>query len=162
MKIRPFTHADAGAALHIESWRDAYRGLLPDDYLVDGVAEDLNRQWQDARPRPCDVVLIAETDEVVGFIAVWCRPDAFIENLHVRPGVRSGGIGEALMAAAAGRLMDLGQSSAHLWVFEANARALGFYERLGGVRSACEVKTVHGNSLTSVKIVWNDLSVLAG
>ena len=66
------------------------------------------------------------------------------------------------MATATRRLVSLGHSSAHLWVFEANSRALSFYERLGGVRSAREVKTVHGNSLASVKVVSDDLSVLAG
>ena len=163
LRIRPASPRDlqAIAAIHAASWKDAYRGILPDLYLRQGAAIDLERHWQTVEVRPDDVVLVAEDDGIAGFIAVWCRPEPFIDNLHVDPARRSRGLGRALMEAAAARLMQMGRSTACLWVLEENRRALAFYEQLGGVRLETANKLVFGHPLPSVKVQWSDLSVLA-
>ena len=129
MEIRAAHRGDFSqiAAVQIASWRDAYRGLLPEDYLADRVADDLRGHWKAAEIGPEDVVLVAEDGgAIIGFIAVWCRPEALIDNLHVLPGRRSGGLGRRLMAAAADCLVGKGKRSAHLWVLQANDRAKAF------------------------------------
>ncbi len=163
VRIRPAGLHDlqAIAAIHAASWKDAYQGILPDDYLRQGVEADLERHWQTVEIRPDDVVLVAEDNGIAGFIAVWCRQEPFIDNLHVDPARRSQGLGRALMAAAAAHLLGAGQSTAHLWVLEANRRALALYERLGGVRVETADKAVFGHSLPGIKVQWSDLSILA-
>ena len=95
MQIRPAEASDMDtvAALHAASWRASYRGMLPDAYLDNEVGDDVQRQWQGAVIAPNDVVLVASDPNIVGFIAVWCRPDPFIDNLHVDPQRRSEGVG---------------------------------------------------------------------
>ncbi len=51
--------------------------------------------------------------------------------IYVDPEAQRRGVGRALMAAATRGLADRGFREAVLWVFEANAPARAFYERLG-------------------------------
>jgi ribosomal protein S18 acetylase RimI-like enzyme len=160
--IRHAQPCDRGsiAAVQAESWRDAYAGLLPKEYLTGRLAQDLERHWSRVDIQPGDVVLVAEEDRVVGFVAVWCRPEPFVDNLHVKPAQRSRGVGSALMRAAARELIRQNQSSASLWVLESNRRALRFYERLGGVCSGRATKNLFGHELESLRVVWSDLTLI--
>lgn len=163
MEIRPAHQEDLStiAAIQVASWRDAYSGLLPADYLADQVQLDLEAHWAQQEILPQDVVLIADTaDGPVGFIAVWCRPSAFIDNLHVLPPLRSRGIGATLMRAAAARLVALGHATAYLWVFERNKAAIRLYERLGAVQTGRERKTFFGQGVPSVRMEWRDLATI--
>lgn len=163
MHIRPMQAGDAIAVaeLHTASWRDVYRGMLPDDYLANSVEIDLHERWTKIDIQPDDHVLVAEDDGITGFIAVWVRPDPFIDNLHVHPAMRSMQIGKKLMQTAAERLMANGHRSVYLWVLEKNTRARDFYERLGGQVTERIEKDIFGNNAMHEKIEWADLSVLS-
>ncbi|MGH6900454.1 MAG: GNAT family N-acetyltransferase [Geminicoccaceae bacterium] len=163
MNIRPANDEDrtAIAAVHAASWQDAYRGILSDAYLEDRVTADRSRHWREIEMRPDDVVIVADDGGVIGFIAIWCRPDPYIDNLHVLPGLRSKGVGGKLMVAAAEELLRRGKSTAYLWVFEQNRRAVRFYESLGGVVVARVMQPTVGHDLPDLKVVWSDLSVIA-
>ena len=65
------------------------------------------------------------------------------------------------MAAAARCLLKRGKSTAFLWVFEENRRAVAFYERLGGKRTDRMTKPVFGNDVVQVKLEWTDLAELS-
>lgn len=162
MKIRHATQSDLQeiAAIHIESWQDAYTDVLPAEFLNGQINRDFVRQWSEIDIQNEDIVLVAEEDSIIGFIAVWCRPTPFIDNLHVRPSQRSRKIGSALMRAAARELIDRGHKSAYLWVFESNEEAIRFYERLGGIKKEQSIKTVFGYDVKSRKIEWTELSVI--
>ena len=101
-----------------------------------------------------------EEDSLVGFIAVWCRPIPFIDNLHVSPSHRSKKVGSALIKAIAKELINKGHKSGYLWVFESNEKAIRFYERLGGIRKEQARKTVFGYEVPSRKIEWDDLAII--
>lgn len=168
--IRDAAPADrwAIAALHLASWRVAYRGILDDDYL-DGRAEAEGRAlWQArmARRDPPGFVLLAEADEaLLGFVAVsrGTEPgfDVTIDNLHVDPDRRGGGIGRALLGAAARRLAGEGARSACLWLFDGNAAAGRFYAALGGTAADRGIDAFSGMRIPHTRIVWDDLAALA-
>lgn len=163
MDIRPAKQDDLPviASIHAMSWRDAYAGVLPADYLRSQVQQDLQAYWEQREILPQDVVLVADTpDGPVGFIAVWCRPAPFIDNLHVLPSMRSRGIGAALMEAAAGQLIARGHTTAYLWVFERNEAAIRFYQRLGAAKGRQEVKEVRGHKVPSLRLEWSDLRAI--
>lgn len=160
MNIRNATRSDLEklAALHADSWKDAYRGVLPQEFLagqIDGLFSDY---WKNIEILKDDIVLVAENHELGGFAAVWCRPDPFIDNLHVRPDLRSKNIGSALMRALVEKLIENGHKTAYLWVFESNVKAVKFYHRLGGIQKERSVKDVFGLKVPSIKIEWDDLS----
>jgi len=164
MKIRHATKSDLHdiAAVHIESWKDVYTDVLPAEFLNGQINRDFLQHWSEIDIQTEDIVLVAEELSIVGFIAVWCRPTPFIDNLHVRPSQRSKKVGSALMRAAARELISRGHQTAYLWVFESNQKAIRFYERFGGVRKEKAIKTVFGYDVLSRKIEWAELSVICG
>ena len=148
------------AAIQAESWRDTYSGVLPEEYLADQVTEDLKRHWKEVEIQKDDVVLVAEDNGIIGFIAIWCRPDPLIDNLHVKPSKRSKGVGSTLMKSATQQLIHKGHKTAHLWVVANNERAIRFYERLGGVCTGRKLKNLLKHEVLNVKIVWSDISII--
>ena len=162
MKIRRAIQSDLQdiAAIHIESWKNAYSDDLPVEFMAGQIDKELDRHWNDINIQDEDIVLVAEENSLVGFIAVWCRPVPFIDNLHVRPSQRSKKIGSALMRAVAEELVQKGHKTGYLWVFESNQKAVRFYERLGGIVKEQSVKNVFGYDIVSRKIEWDDLSAI--
>jgi ribosomal protein S18 acetylase RimI-like enzyme len=162
MKIRRARQSDLQniAAIHIESWKSSYPDVLPAEFLADKIDREFTQHWEDIVILHEDIVLVAEENSIVGFVAAWCRPTPFIDNLHVRPSQRSKKIGSTLMKAVAEELISRGHKTAYLWVFESNAKAIRFYERLGGVQKEQSRKTVFENDVPSRKIEWDDLTTI--
>jgi ribosomal protein S18 acetylase RimI-like enzyme len=154
--IRPATVADADdiAALHAASWRSAYRGIFKDGTLGPSLDGERREHWR--------AVLIADGQ---GFIAVWAAGDtgfgAYVDNLHVRPDRRSGGLGRRLLGAAMQRVATRGERRAYLWVFDANTRAIDFYRRLGGEIVEQGLDEVDGQPVRHSRIAWSDTARLA-
>lgn len=148
------------AAVQTDSWQDTYAGVLPAEYLANQVPQDLKRHWDEVEIQPEDLVLVADGEGVAGFIAIWCRPDPYIENLHVKPALRSQKLGSALMKSAARHLIQRGHESAYLWVVQSNQRAIRFYEKHGGVQTVRQVNNHFGYEMPCIKIEWTDLSVI--
>jgi len=162
IKIRPATESDLQdiISIHVESWKDAYADVLPAEFIAGQLHRELARHWRETEIQNQDIVLVAEQDSLVGFIAVWCRPIPFIDNLHVRPSLRSKKIGSALMKAVAQELTQKEYKKAYLWVFESNEKAIRFYERLGGTQKEQGPKNIFGYEVPSRKIEWDDLATI--
>ena len=141
--IRPATEADAAsvAAIHVASWRDAYAGILSAEFLNGPIEADRLAVWsqrlQDRRSAQLVDIACDLAGQPFGFVCGYRDSDprwgSLIDNLHVLPQSRGGGVGERLLRGAARQLAANGADSGlHLWVFEANVAALRFYQRLGG------------------------------
>ncbi len=152
----------ACAALQAESWRDAYRGLFPDDWLDGGIEADLAEAWEANPPAGGDFVISAWAgDALAGFALVRMREDAgYVEHLHVRPILRDAGVAEALMRETAARLAASGRDAMWLWAFERNTRELAFFERLGARRSGGAVNTIFGHRVPCIRLAWDSLAPL--
>ena len=141
VELRDAEPADAPAiaVVVVESWRVAYRGLLPDDVLAGLSVGERERQWSDslaARPPHTRVVVAALGDAIVGFAATGPplmaddRADPTLGDLYalyLEPEVWRRGIGTQLHAAALDRLRSCGFTHAGLWVLDTNERAIRFY-----------------------------------
>ena len=163
MPIRRARRDDLGpiADLQTQSWRGTYGGSYPPEFLADQLPKLLAEQWAVVKLDDKDLVLVAEEDGGLdGFIAVRIDPLPYIANLHVRPDLRSAGLGRRLMAAAAEALIAGGHHTAHLLVVVDNARAIAFYERLGGVCGEPFDTEFHGHPLRACKITWDDLGAI--
>lgn len=147
-------------AIHIESWQDAYADVFPAAFLTGCITRVLEKHWKEIEIQQDDILLVATEGSIVGFAAVWCRPHPFIDNLHVKPLQRSQSIGTKLMQAVAQDLIHKGHHTAYLWVFEENANAVRFYERLGGIPKESAIKNVFGHDVPSRKIEWDDRSLV--
>lgn len=176
MRTIQFTEAQASdadivAALHAESWRSAYVGMLPDDYLADLVLADRRHLWTErmkaAKPERRLVLLAKLEGQLAGFVCVLLDEEpawgARLDNLHVRPDLKGRGLGRSLMAEAAEWVMRQAPGSRmHLMVYEANEPARRFYETLGGeLAERHEEDAPGGSRLVALRYVWSDLNGLA-
>ncbi len=134
---------DAGdiARVLVESWRATYRGMLPDRYLAAMDVRDYEERWTTTLEDPYQrsaVFVVEERDRVVGFASCGRerdgdrRYDGELYAIYLREEVQGLGHGRALAEAAAAALAVRGMTSMVAWVLRDNARARGFYERLGG------------------------------
>ena len=158
--------AAAIARLHTQSWREVYRGILPDTYLDHAVVGERLAHWSAVLAAPgCGFVLVAcHGDDIPGFIAVSRdgEPgyDAVIDSLHVATAWRGRGLGRRLMGHAAARLLADGATSVCLRVFDANTDALRFYRRLGGRPDGTGIDPFACAHMPDTRIGWHDLAAL--
>lgn len=129
------------AQVHVDSWRHAYRGVLPDEYLDRLSVDDREAMWLGAfaDPDPKSGALVAEVGgRIVGFASFSPSRDEDVRDrtgevpaIYVEPSSLGTGVGRELFRAAAERLRDAGFTRATLWVLEANTSARRFYEKAG-------------------------------
>ena len=166
-KLRDATPDDVAliARLHTESWRTAYDAILSPDFLADGIEADRLRTWSErfAAPNPAQRVTVGLLGEQsMGFVCTFLDEDpqwgALVDNLHVVPAAKGKGLGARLLRSAAAWVSQTrpGQGL-HLWVYEANAPAAAFYDRMGG--EAVE-RALHdnpgGGGAPAIRYAWPD------
>jgi ribosomal protein S18 acetylase RimI-like enzyme len=153
------------AELHATSWQSAYRGFLSDAYLDTDVPVERLRVWQArlAQPSERQYVLLAEQGDVlVGFVCVLHDAEpawgAYLDNLHVRPGLTGQGLGGRLLIRALQWVArtEPGQAM-HLLVLAGNTAARRFYERHGGQLVETLAKVMpDGTTPTVCRYLWRD------
>lgn len=143
--VRRARPADVGelARVNVAAWRDAYRGIVPDEFL-DGM--DVARReagwarWV-AMPEPDAVFVAVDEPRVAAYAAVCAAheesdrhpelPTGQLAAIYADPVAWGSGAGHAVHEAALAGLAECGFRHAVLWVFEDNKRARRFYERHG-------------------------------
>jgi ribosomal protein S18 acetylase RimI-like enzyme len=153
VRLRRATTDDAAAIarVHVETWRDAYRGQLPQAFL-DALDPSVRAVfWRDtiaaATPDRCPWVAYVRS-AIAGFISVGPSRDDDADTamgevyaIYVNPPCWGRGVGRQLMAHGQRDLRSHGYGTATLWVLAGNERAIRFYEadgwrRDGGERTA--------------------------
>ncbi|MCW6509062.1 GNAT family N-acetyltransferase [Lichenifustis flavocetrariae] len=138
--------AEAIAAVHDASWRDAYRGIIPGRELERMVARRGPRWWRTAILRGTRLCVL-DFDDTIGGYASYGRNrvpslpfGGEIFEIYLAPEFQGLGFGKRLFKAARRDLAEHGYMSVLVWALADNDRALAFYERLGGriVRKAEE------------------------
>ncbi|MCU0591435.1 MAG: GNAT family N-acetyltransferase [Desulfobacterales bacterium] len=170
--FRPADASDSAAiaGLHSASWRRAYRGILPDSYLDGEIAQERLELWENrllSSGMNRRLVLLAESaSDLAGFVCILldAEPEwgACLDNLHVRPDSHRRGLGRLLFAEATRWLMSKEPGwPLHLWVFEANPAARGFYDRFGGEVVTRKIKRMPGGAeIASLRYLWRDTQTL--
>jgi ribosomal protein S18 acetylase RimI-like enzyme len=160
--------ADAIERVRTDTWRDAYRGVVPDKVL-DRLAYDATRRRAYMSALPADqFVLVAEGDGAVVGFCVGGRSrtpdDPFageVYAIYVLPEQHGRGIGRALLQRAAQELLDRGLASMLIWVLRENAPSRRFYERMGGVHLRDEDRELEDIRITESGYGWDDIRPLA-
>lgn len=171
MNIREATIADAPAIahVHLDSWRNTYRGLVSDEFLDGLRLEDRVKRWEqrlrDGESGEFVFVAIDVGGDVIAFGSGGPErtghPDYKGElwALHVAKEYQGIGLGRQLLCEVAKRLRGMGIDSLMLWVIKGNPYA-GFYEKLGGVYVTERVEEFAGGSAEEIAYGWPDSSPL--
>lgn len=179
--------ARAIARVHVECWRSAYAGIIPDRVMVDMSVDDKASFWRGMvlRSGTREAVLVASVSdaggrsgEIVGFAS--CGPadrrssgggpgggglagfDGEVHTLYVLPDWQEQGLGRALLSSGFRALKRAGFSSAFVWVLAQNPSRF-FYEAMGGHRIGERAESLWGVELPEIAYGWPDLeAALAG
>ena len=171
VEIRRAAVADipAIARVHVDVWRSAYRGIVPDAYL-DGLAyEGRERMWRSVLGEYADrhVAYVADhgAEGVIGFALGGDTEepgfDAELMAIYVLDRFQQRGIGRRLVAAVAADLAARGERSLVLWVLADNP-SRRFYEAIGGRLVRSKMEEIGSARLEEVAYAWEALSTLAG
>ena len=162
MKIRTAGVQDLETVsrIHALSWKTAYRGILPDDFL-----NQLSyRRWvaplKDMMEQGLEIRVIEEEEKPFGCITFSAaRDQAFagwgeIVSFHLLLEARGKGYGRLLIQDAVRQLKEKGYSKIYLWVLEKNERARRFYEKNGFSASGAYLDdNIGGKSLKELQYV---------
>ncbi|MEZ0507418.1 N-acetyltransferase family protein [Pseudomonas sp. Env-44] len=141
------TDAKAIAQVHIRSWQDAYRDLMPAQFLS-GLQVTLARReahWARSLASGESTVWVAEVgQQIVGWISVGASRDedavqanaGEVMAIYVLAEHWHSGVGLALWNAGLQDLLAQGYERLTLWVLAGNERAIRFYRRAGCVEGA--------------------------
>ena len=143
--IRSAIEADVPhvAEIHMASWRDAYRGVIPDAVIDARTVEGATAMWSANLakfPGNLTVAQIAD-GQIAGFSCAGSVTDHErsgpyefeVYALHVRPDLRRKGVGAALLDHTITRArVELGMRSLIVWTLDDLHLSRRFYEREGG------------------------------
>jgi GNAT superfamily N-acetyltransferase len=166
--IRFATLKDAAAiaAVHVDTWRSTYAGIVPDAYLSSLSIDQRARYWQGLlsdNQRPSSILVAEMENKVVGFACAGPERTGDVEHkgeiyaLYLLPEHQSQGLGRGLFLAAMDCLIWSGLGSLLVWVLVDNPHR-GFYEKLGGARVRSRVVEVGGVPLTEVAYGWRTIA----
>jgi ribosomal protein S18 acetylase RimI-like enzyme len=141
MDIRHATTSDANAIaeVHVATWRDAYRGHMPDAILD---ALDVSQRadfWHRTLSAEHSVIVATQDSTITGFCSLIASRDedavpgsvAEIAALYVRSRHWRCGVARALCSHVFEAAASAGYSSITLWVIASNSRAIDFYTAVG-------------------------------
>ena len=169
--IRRATVHDAPeiARVNLDTWRVAYRGLLPTAYL-DKLSLAKGEQAQREHLAMPDQArfLAVSPQKALGFSAVGRNRvpvegfDGELYGLYVRPAFQRLGLGSRLFGASVQWLKDEGYRSMIVWVLKDNPARV-FYEEAGGrPLPTTRMRMFSGTRMMEVSYGWDDLSRLTG
>jgi RimJ/RimL family protein N-acetyltransferase len=132
--------AAAIAAVHVASWKAAYRGILPDEYLDQLTTADRLPWWStrlEGAPARGELTLVIEDDTgaVCGFATTGDDNGtvALLGAIYLLPEAWGRTLGQELHRGVLERLAAQGYEQVRLWVHPDNVRARRFYEAAGYV-----------------------------
>jgi ribosomal protein S18 acetylase RimI-like enzyme len=171
VSIRAAVVADAAAvaAVHQQSWRTTYAGILPEDFILANAGRKSEARWHSrlARAGPGEATWVVERHgEIVGFANCGDARhrleglEAEIYALYVVQACQRRGLGRRLVRECARHFVRQGQFGFYLWVLKAN-RARMFYEAMGGVEIGEKSERLGPeHSFAQVAYGWHDLAAL--
>ena len=172
IRIREADPIDAGAIarVHVDTWRTAYAGILPAEFLAGLSYADREQMWQQdlTADRPATSMLVAETHggEIVGFAYgaperegnLLYRGELFA--IYVLKGHQRRCVGRRLFSAMARHFISQDIDSMLLWVLKDNHPARQFYESMGGEYVGEKIITIGRTDLVEVAYGWKAIEDL--
>ena len=162
-QARPSDAADL-ARIYIESWHDAYAGILPHALLAAMSVKNHTARWQSQLRTPGSVI-VAEDHQygVIGLASLGGARDSGlgfegeVYTLYVDPAFFGQGAGRALLHGAFAALKERKLNSCLIWSHARN-NACFFYEAMGGQRVAERTMRLGGEPTPEIAFGWKRLA----
>lgn len=169
MKIRAADLSDAEgiAKVHVDSWRNAYKNIIPEEFLENLSFQSREELWIDIIPKGS--AFVAETDEgqIVGFSSCgkersgnYKGDQGELSSIYILKEFQGQGIGKALFNSVMKELMKLGMNTMLVFVLADNKSAL-FYEAMGGKAIDKVEIEIAGKKLKELVYGWDNINALS-
>ncbi|MBR4579967.1 MAG: GNAT family N-acetyltransferase [Lachnospiraceae bacterium] len=161
MEIRYINKNDdknAISRIYEESWKTAYKGIVPQDYL-DSIPEG---RWVNNLEKPgWNTLVCLENGSYIG-TSSFCKSrfkeypeEGEIISIYFLPEYWGKGYGRKLFEAVLNELKKQGFKTVYLWVLEDNKRARRFYESLGlKCTTDYRIDNIAGRNLKEVRYTF--------
>lgn len=138
IRLAQIDDAESIGRFQTRVWDQSYRGLVPDEYLDGTTWSDRTQRWLNRiESGELTVWIVTASDAVLGVASTAVTPPdrsdlprLELASIYVDGSWHGRGIAPILLERA------IGAEAAHLWVFDANARAHRFYAKHGFIASA--------------------------
>ncbi len=158
MKIR-FAQPDEAlkiVQLHINTWRQSYRGYIEDDKIqtmcvTNERIENMRQQIENK-----SVFVAEEKGEIIGFATLSDtieKNQAEIRQLYIRPDYQRRGIGQRLLKFVFLELKKCDCQTAFLWTLKNFRASNQFYQKIGGKLTSQEKQYKMG--FTTIKFIFD-------
>ena len=133
--------AEGIAFVHVETWKECYKGVIPASYLQSLDTEERSKGWRYILAHTDQSCFVVELNsEIIGWVI--CGPNRDergseiyeIYGIYVLPKYWGTKAGYRLFCAAIETLGVLHPRLISLWVLKENERAQSFYEKQGFTR----------------------------
>lgn len=130
--------ADAISAVHDDSWREAYRGIIPGAELERIISKRGSQWWRRAIARGSNIQVLDTRSKLAGYVTFGrnrvpaLRHKAELFEIYLLPEFQGLGYGRRLFRSAQLELARHGYASMIVWALADNQRAIDFYLNLGG------------------------------
>lgn len=149
--------------VHIDSWKTAYKGLLPESILKKLTSEDAEQLWAkvlNTNLENVKVYVAQINDKIVGFCSVEkLKQKSLIHALYVLPEYQRLRIGSKLLLAAIDYFEAMDCQIVELGVLPKNP-TINFYEKLHGENVGKKEIDIFGHKTTEQIIRWKNLKAL--
>jgi len=167
IKIRKARPGDVSeiANVHVNSWRETYRGLLPSDYLAKLNFRKKIDAWQAVILKTDQFHVFVAEDRVgvIGFATFEAARDVNwegcgeVSSIYLLSRFKGRGVGRAMLSAGMTELKRRNFSSAYCWVLDGNP-TISFYEHTGAEFSGISKDDeIAGQKVKELAYVWKSL-----
>ena len=169
--IRKATEGDAAgiANIHINSWREVYKDLLPQDYLNDLPLEfnDRYELWMEVTAVSTHPTFVAEDTRygIIGFVSSGdARDEKYagyeeVYSIYLLQKFQGKGIGYKLLKTLFTDFSNKGYSKTYVWVLKDNSFT-SFYERTGAIMTGDISEDMIGDKkIELVCMEWSSLKI---
>ncbi len=172
IRIRNATATDSRgiARVYVDTWRDAYAGVIPQHVLLNMSRRQQAAMWagEIGNRRNGQVIMVAK-DSLAGIVGFGSCGRARhtilpyegeVYTLYVHPDHQGQGIGKELLGQLFGALLGRALRSAVIWVLADNP-ARFFYQAMGGKWTAVREERLWHTSLPEMAYGWGNLKQAA-
>jgi Acetyltransferases len=158
-KVAETDDFNALGEIYAQSWKTAYRGIVPQDYL-----DDLSgSRWAKVLSGSTfDAYVIREDGQYIGTSSIGAAREekmvgwGEIISIYLLPEYFGKGYAEPLFKCAVNALCEKGYTNIYLWVLKENIRAQRFYEKHGFHNSGeAALIEIAGAELTEIRYIKN-------